>query len=128
MSKKETTMLGICYRWMKTSALVGAVGIVLVVVGVGHQQAGVASADSAAEQLGQRWCAAWNSHDLDRVAAVFTSDVFYEDVTFGVTAHGSGELRDLAQFFFTAVPDFHLECPTTLLRGGHGSIEWVFSG
>lgn len=84
--------------------------------------------DSNARQIGQGWCDAWNSHDVDRVLAVFTDDVFYEDVTFGLTAHGRAEMRDFAQFFFSAVPDLHLQCTRTFVNEGRGSIEWIFSG
>ena len=90
--------------------------------------AGSDGGDNNAQQIGQRWCDAWNSHDVDRVLAVFTDDVLYEDVTFGLTVHGRAELRDFAHFFFSAVPDLHLQCTKTFVSGGHGSIEWIFSG
>jgi hypothetical protein len=38
------------------------------------------------------WIAAWNSHDAEKVIAIFTSDVLFEDVTFGAANHGSSEL------------------------------------
>jgi steroid delta-isomerase-like uncharacterized protein len=80
------------------------------------------------DQIGQGWCDAWNSHDVDKVLAIFTDDVFYEDVTFGLVNHGSTELRAFAQFFFTAVPDLHLQCVNSAVKGGQGTIEWVFTG
>lgn len=104
-------------------SVVGVCGVLVVALSVMP-----ASASSHAQQIGQRWCDAWDSHSVDRVLAVFTDDVFFEDVTFGLTARGSAQLRDLAQGFFTAVPDFHLDCTATVLHGGQGDIEWVFSG
>lgn len=78
--------------------------------------------------FGQGWCDAWNSHSVDEVVAVFTNDVFYEDVPFGLTVHGSAQLRDFAQRFFAAVPDVHFDCTATALHGDQGDIEWIMSG
>ena len=72
--------------------------------------------------------AAWNSHDPDRVVACFTPDVEYEDVAFGMTSHGSAELRQMVAGFFTNVPDMKLEIVRSSIEGTHGSVEWVFSG
>jgi len=72
--------------------------------------------------------AAWNSHDADAVVAVFTDDAFYEDVPFGVVNQGSAQIRAFAQFFFTVVPDLKVDLINSDLKGGHGTIEWVFSG
>ena len=74
------------------------------------------------------WIAAWNSHDADKVAAIFTTDVLYEDVTFGAVNHGSAELRKFAASIFEAVPDAKFELVNSSLDRGHGSIEWIFSG
>jgi steroid delta-isomerase-like uncharacterized protein len=84
--------------------------------------------DHNAQEIGQRWCDAWNSHNVDQVLAVYTDDVFLEDVPFGLVAHGSAELARLAQFFFAAVPDLHLQCVNIAVSGCHGTIEWVFNG
>ena len=78
--------------------------------------------------LAQRWAEAWNAHDAEAVAALFTPDGLFEDVPFGVVAHGTGEIRAIADFFFTVVPDLHLSVINSSLKGGRGTIEWVFSG
>jgi len=46
--------------------------------------------------IAERWISAWNSHDPDKLAAIFTPDVMYEDVPFGAVNHGSAELRKFA--------------------------------
>jgi steroid delta-isomerase-like uncharacterized protein len=81
-----------------------------------------------AQEIVQRWCDAWNSHSVDQVLAVFTDDIFFEDVTLGAVNHGSAELAKFVQSFFAAVPDVHAQCVNTAVDGGHGTIEWVFSG
>jgi len=72
--------------------------------------------------------AAWNAHDPDKVASFYTDDVVYEDVAYGMTAHGHAEMRKLAADFFAAVPDLKLEPVNSFVENGHGSVEWVFSG
>jgi len=76
----------------------------------------------------EKWVAAWNSHDVDKVVPLFTDDVVYEDVTFGAVNHGSAELRKFASFFFEAVPDMKFELLESSVQGKRGVIEWVFSG
>jgi steroid delta-isomerase-like uncharacterized protein len=84
--------------------------------------------NAAAAVIAQRWCDAWNSHDVEQVLTVFTDDILYEDVTFKLVNHGHADLRKFAAFFFQAVPDLYLECLRAVLSDGQGSIEWAFSG
>jgi hypothetical protein len=79
------------------------------------------------DNIGQGWCDAWNSHDVDKVLVVFTQDVFYEDVTSGLVNHGSAELHAFAQSVFTLTPDIHLQYVNSAVEGGDGTIEWDFS-
>jgi ketosteroid isomerase-like protein len=97
------------YRIWKVAT--AAFAMLAIVVSLDCKQAKAQSRDIAAD-----WIAAWSSHDPDAVVAVFTADVFYEDVTLGLVDHGSGELRALAQSFFTAVPDVHFDLVATILR------------
>ncbi len=82
----------------------------------------------ASNELLTREFDAWNSHDPDKVVGSFTPDVEYQDVAFGLTAHGSAELRNMAAGFFKNVPDMKLEIVSSSIDGNHGSVEWVFSG
>lgn len=84
--------------------------------------------DQSTDDMVQKEFAAWNAHDPDRVTSFFTEDVLYEDVAFGLKAHGHAELRKMAVDFFTGVPDFKLEVVRNTSMGNHGSVEWVFSG
>jgi steroid delta-isomerase-like uncharacterized protein len=78
--------------------------------------------------IADSWVTAWNSHDADKVTAIFTTDVLYEDVTFGAANHGSAELRKFAASIFDAVPDAKFELVNSSADRTHGSIEWIFSG
>jgi steroid delta-isomerase-like uncharacterized protein len=62
------------------------------------------------------------------VVLVFTNDVLYEDVTFEAVNHGSAELRKFATSIFQAVPDVKFDLVNSSINGGHGTIEWVFTG
>ena len=78
--------------------------------------------------IAERWIAAWNSHDPDKLTAIFTADVMYEDVPFSAVNHGSAELRKFAASEFESVPDLRVELANSSIQGEHGSIEWTFSG
>jgi steroid delta-isomerase-like uncharacterized protein len=88
------------------------------------------NAQTAAHKAGiaESWISAWNSHDPDKLTAVFAADVMYEDVPFGAVNHGSAELRKFAASEFEAVPDLRVELAKSSIQDGHGSIEWIFSG
>ena len=74
------------------------------------------------------WAAAWSSHDIERVLALFTDDGVYEDVPFGVAVQGRDQRRALANLAFTGIPDFEVEVTTRFVAGPWGLLEWVFSG
>lgn len=91
-------------------------------------QPDVKAASGREAAVAEKWIAAWNSHDADKLLSVFTSDVFYEDVAFGEVSHGSAELRKFAASEFEAVPDLKVELLRASVHNGHGTIEWTFSG
>src|ERR1700704_5594739 len=78
--------------------------------------------------LAERWVAAWNSHNPDKMLPLFTDDVFYEDVAFGEVSHGSAELRKFFLSEIEGIPDLELKLERASIHGGHGTIEWTFSG
>jgi steroid delta-isomerase-like uncharacterized protein len=78
--------------------------------------------------LAEQWVAAWNSHTPDKMLPLFTDDVLYEDVAFGEVNHGKAELSKFAASEFDAVPDLELKLLQADIHGGHGTIEWSFSG
>ena len=78
--------------------------------------------------LAEKWIAAWNSHNPDKMLVLFTDDVFYEDVAFGEVSHGSAELRKFFLSEIEGVPDLELKLERASIHGNHGTIEWTFSG
>lgn len=83
---------------------------------------------AAAADMFQDLIAAWNAHDPDKVAAMFTDDALYEDVTLGMKNRGTEEIRKFAKFTFEAVPDIKIELTSSFSAAGHGYSEWVLSG
>jgi len=103
---------------VKKAAVISSIVVVAVLTALGQKNQRVAA----------DFIAAWNSHDVEKVAPVFTNDVLYEDVTFGAVNHGSAELRKFATSIFQAVPDVKFDLVNSSINGGHGTIEWVFTG
>jgi len=82
----------------------------------------------AADAIAEKWAAAWNSHDVEKVVALFTADGVYDDVAFGTTSRGTAALRQYAKSYFDAVPDMKTSVTGGAITGGRAYIEWVFSG
>jgi steroid delta-isomerase-like uncharacterized protein len=74
------------------------------------------------------WLVAWNSHDPDKVVALYTEDAFLEDVTLGAVSRGSAEIRAFAVSSFAALPDAQFDLVRSNVKDGHGTIEWVLRG
>jgi steroid delta-isomerase-like uncharacterized protein len=72
--------------------------------------------------------AAWNAHDVERIAAFYTDDCFKEDIAVGKATHGKEEMKALIGGAFTAMPDMKIELLTLLHRGEWAATEWTMSG
>jgi len=77
--------------------------------------------------VAQDWVAAWNSHDADAFTGIFTGEAIFEHVPLGSVSRGTEEIRAFAQFVFTALPDLKMEVLNTTVKGGHATIEWLFT-
>jgi steroid delta-isomerase-like uncharacterized protein len=82
----------------------------------------------AADDLFQKVLAAWNAHDPDKVAALFTPDAVYVDVTLGEKSHGTAEIQKFAKQSFVDIGDFKMELISSFSKGGHGYAEWTLTG
>jgi len=108
--------------------LTGAIVLALLVLpATAAPPEGKAGSDGDAA-IAEKLIAAWNSHSPDKMIPLFTADVFYEDVAFGEVSHGSAELRKFAASEFEGVPDLELKLLRANVHGGHGTVEWMFSG
>jgi steroid delta-isomerase-like uncharacterized protein len=108
--------------------LTGAIFLAMLVLpAIAAPPQGKATTDQGAA-LAEKWIAAWNSHNPDKMLSLFTGDILYEDVAFGEVSHGSAELRKFAASEFEGVPDLELKLLRANIHNGHGTIEWTFSG
>lgn len=111
---------------MKRLPLVAALVFLLLSLAVASSPNTKAAATGST--IAEKWIAAWNSHDPDKMLTVFTDDVFYEDVAYGEVSHNHAELRKFAADEFDAVPDLELKLMRASIQNSHGTIEWSFSG
>src|SRR4051794_20946813 len=70
--------------------------------------------------------AAWNAHDVDRIAAAHCVDVRLRDG--GQTLVGRGAIRDDAERVLAAIPDLELEPRRSLVAGHAVTLEWTARG
>lgn len=68
-----------------------------------------------AEEFGERYFGAWNSHDPERLLELMTEDIVYDDAAWPMTMHGHDEVREFLEFVFRAFPDFHFEQETPMI-------------
>ncbi|GAC1516569.1 MAG: hypothetical protein NVS1B4_12220 [Gemmatimonadaceae bacterium] len=125
-SPNGSSISGVAQRWIERGVQAGAA------LSKGYRGPPLrdhrTSDDGNDDGLLQRVIAAWNSHDAAAVVALYTADVVYEDVPFGVVNHGTEELRVFAQSFFDMVPDFRVELVGSAVSDEHGYFEWIISG
>jgi steroid delta-isomerase-like uncharacterized protein len=85
-------------------------------------------ASAAAERTLEEWATGWSSHDMERVASLFSDDCVYEDATMGVVNRGKVELRGFARAIFEAFPDFTVGLTSRFVAGEWGGMEWTMAG
>jgi steroid delta-isomerase-like uncharacterized protein len=80
------------------------------------------------ERMLEDYLAAWNSHDVEKIASFFTDDGVHEDVAIGEVNRGKEQLKAFASYTFTAFPDFKLERTSSFVAGDWRGSEWIMSG
>ena len=83
---------------------------------------------SRAERVGRDSFAAWNSHDVDRIASFYTEDCVHEDVAVGAVIHGVQELKKTLSGLFIWSPDVRLDLAACFGAGNDAASEWTMSG
>jgi steroid delta-isomerase-like uncharacterized protein len=83
---------------------------------------------SAEARLLSSYAAAWSSHDVEKVAAYFTDDAIYEDVTLGQVHQGKSAIKAFAQGTFDMLPGYAMKQQSLVLGNGSAAVEWVMSG
>ena len=61
------------------------------------------------EGFAQRWLEAWNSHDPERLLALMTDDIVYDDSAWPKTMRGHADVREFLEHTWRAIPDLRFE-------------------
>jgi steroid delta-isomerase-like uncharacterized protein len=79
-------------------------------------------------EIATDWINFWNSGNAKSAPTLFADNVVYEDLTLGAVNTGIAELEMFAQGYFEAAPpDARFTLLASDLRGGHGTIEWLWT-
>lgn len=116
-------------KWFGAFAV--SIGISLFLTSNGNAQN---SSSQSAGQAGsekkivERMFAGWTSRDADKVAAAFSENAAYEDVTAGQIRRGRAEVREWAAGAFEVFENFKMEIVSSSFHRGSGFVEWIWSG
>ena len=80
------------------------------------------------DKMFKDYTAAWNSHDVEKIARFFTEDGVHEDIAVGSVYHGKNELEAGITPLFAACPDFRLELKSLFGTADWVAQEWVMTG
>jgi steroid delta-isomerase-like uncharacterized protein len=69
-----------------------------------------------------------SAHDIEKLLALFTDDIVFEDVPFGIITEGKDAFKQGYIGFITAVPDFKMEPKSWVTSDRSFALEMVFSG
>jgi steroid delta-isomerase-like uncharacterized protein len=72
------------------------------------------------EEFLERWLAAWSSHQPERVLALMTDDIVYDDSGARETMRGHAQVREFLEFVFRAFPDLTIERVGGVLAASDG--------
>ena len=77
----------------------------------------------------ERFGAAWNSHQPERLLELMTEDIVYDDSAWTRTMRGHGDVREFLEFLWRAMPDLEfqdLEGP--FLSRGEPTVAFYWRG
>ena len=57
----------------------------------------------------EQWLAAWNSHEPERLLALMTDDIVYDDTAWPTTMRGHADVRAFVDHAWAAMPDMRFE-------------------
>jgi steroid delta-isomerase-like uncharacterized protein len=79
-------------------------------------------------QLVTQLLEAWNAHDVDRLAALYTPDYEGEDVSEAKPQRGPEGIRQSMARYLRAFPDLHFTQEATLTQGDRIALFWTVRG
>jgi steroid delta-isomerase-like uncharacterized protein len=73
------------------------------------------------------YIAAWNSRDFTAFDKLLTADAIHEDVSQGVHARGSAEIKELLRTSVQYEPDFKWQLTHVFQSGSYVAAEWTWT-
>jgi steroid delta-isomerase-like uncharacterized protein len=70
----------------------------------------------------------WNSHDIETMVSLFTSDCIYEEVVSGDIYEGKDGVATYAKEVFLEIPDFNIEVLSVYFTDKWAMSEWIMRG
>ena len=83
---------------------------------------------NSAHTLVHHYIDAWNSHDLVRVQALYTSDYTGSDVGEGLPLTGPEAATRSLRRYLLGFPDFHIQCEDMVYHDERVGIYWTARG
>ena len=72
--------------------------------------------------------AAWNDHDIERLAGLYAPDYEGVDVGQANPQHGPEEACRAMACYLNAFPDIHFTPESTIVEGNHAALAWTARG
>lgn len=79
-------------------------------------------------RLIERWLELQTSHEMDKLANIFTDDVVYEDVAIEAVAVGHAKIKELFETIYASMPDYTVKLVSAVADEDRGGAEFIMSG
>jgi steroid delta-isomerase-like uncharacterized protein len=115
-------------RLVVALSLLALVAALFMRAGVMAQEASPEASPMAAADIPEplaAWVAAWAAGDIEGIVAAYTDDAVYEEVPFGIVAHGKDEVRAHIEELFAPTPDLSLVVTNAFVAGDRAAVEWT---
>jgi len=80
------------------------------------------------DEFGDRYFAAWNSRQPERLLELMSEDVVYEDESWYEPMHGHEAVRGFLEWLWRAFPDMEFEYEKPLIAADRPTAAWVCDG
>lgn len=88
----------------------------------------LSAAQRVMEEVVDRYCAAWNAHELDALLSMQTDDMVFHLHLEGVEeVAGAEAVREQYAAFFHVMPDYRAETTRITVRGDLAVVEYVIT-
>jgi steroid delta-isomerase-like uncharacterized protein len=79
------------------------------------------------EEFVERWLAAWNGHQPERVLELMADDIIFDDSAKSQPMHGHAQVREFVEFLWRGFPDFTVKAvggPLVAFDGARAAFWW----